>query len=152
MTFLPSEGAPSSHKWDTGDKLTEYNHYIWFGGNTLPECVSFEFWIWMFHNSCNIVDEWTVNQPTMRSISYVACVFTSTLYFFYDFRLPNYLGFINFNSDFYLYKCITECHSWVVSTPASCFRDSGFKSLPNDWLSWLRTFVVFLNPHRQIPG
>jgi hypothetical protein len=40
----------------------------------------------------------------------------------------------------------------VVNIYGSCSGGPGFKSWPEDWLSWLRVFVVFLSPFSQNPG
>jgi hypothetical protein len=40
----------------------------------------------------------------------------------------------------------------VMVTPAFCLGGPRFKSWPRDRLSWLRVFVVFLGPSRQIRG
>jgi hypothetical protein len=37
----------------------------------------------------------------------------------------------------------------AVSAPDSCLGDIRFKSLPGDWLSSLKFFVVFLRPSRH---
>jgi hypothetical protein len=44
----------------------------------------------------------------------------------------------------------TEHHGWVVNTPISYSGGLRFKFQPQDWLSWLMYFVVFLRPSRQI--
>jgi hypothetical protein len=46
----------------------------------------------------------------------------------------------------------TECHSWVISSPASYSVGSGFRFWPGDLLSWLRFFVVFCSVSRQMLG
>jgi hypothetical protein len=68
----------------------------------------------------------------------------------------------NFNHLLYLLLCYSvspfiqpnECYrtsrAWVVSTPASCSRATGLKSRSGNQLSWLRFFVIFLGPTRQI--
>lgn len=40
--------------------------------------------------------------------------------------------------------------SWVCSTPAPCVGNPRFKSWHGDWLSWLRSFVIFSSPSKQM--
>jgi hypothetical protein len=47
---------------------------------------------------------------------------------------------------------ITECHGRVVNILALYSGGPEFKSQPGDWLSWLRSFAVFLSPSRQMLG
>jgi hypothetical protein len=55
-------------------------------------------------------------------------------------------------SDNYISTTPAECRCRVVKTPASYSGGPGFKSRPGDRLFWLRLFVVFLNPYRQMSG
>jgi hypothetical protein len=50
------------------------------------------------------------------------------------------------------YLLSTKRHGQVVNTPASYSGGPGFKSWLRDWLSWLRFFMVFHSPSRQIWG
>jgi hypothetical protein len=45
---------------------------------------------------------------------------------------------------------LTERGGRMVNTPASYSRGLGFKSRPEDRLSWLRVFVVFPSPSKRI--
>jgi hypothetical protein len=46
----------------------------------------------------------------------------------------------------------TERRGRIISTPAAYSGGPRFKSRPGNRLSWLRFFVVFLSPSRQMPG
>jgi hypothetical protein len=46
----------------------------------------------------------------------------------------------------------TERRGQMVMNIASYSGRPGFKSRPWDWLYWLKCFVVFLSPSRQMPG
>jgi hypothetical protein len=97
-------------------------------------------WLTYRHNSGFVLKRFMIRISVAVPVILKLFVFLFCVCYF-AVRIPKFLETIIDSND----------GGWVVNTSASYSRRPGFKSRPRDRPFWLRPFVVFLNPPKQMP-